>query len=378
METTKPKEVRGMENPNLHNRYEKARDYTIENNDETKPEKGKLEETKEDHENSEIRKKSREDHVNWKLHNRPNEAKDYTIENNDENKPEKGKLKETKEDHENSKIKKKFREDHVNIKPHAHQRKAKDNTIEDYKEKKNIMEKKKIPKHQGTRRELLKLELPETWTSSTNLKKLKKIPKIPETTSEEKDEEIKDLDTEKDDPTSKKYKKKRIKKKKLKNSLPCNINKRYIMKAGHLSKKEFINQCNMKTMKCKQNRICFVHEGRMNLKKLRNMIKNVDPDHPSWKIGITWTMMTGGFLETLLNFRHIRKEVIKTKKLVDNFNKSRIDLKTYAKEIDQLINMQPSQKHIQKENRKKENQGFLKEIHKEKNNQKYKHPQKQK
>merc|ERR1712055_91187 len=91
-------------------------------------------------------------------------------------------------------------------------------------------------------------------------------------------------------------------------------------------KKEFINQCNMKTMKCKQNRICFVHEGRQNLKKLRKLIKNVDPDHPSWKIGITWTMMTGGFLETLLNFQHIKKEMIKTKKLIDNFNKSRIDL----------------------------------------------------
>ena len=107
------------------------------------------------------------------------------------------------------------------------------------------------------------------------------------------------------------------------------------------------------------------------------MIKNVDPDHPSWKIGITWNMMTGGFLETLINFWHIRKEVIKTKKLVDNFNKSRMDLKTYAKEIDQLINMQPSQKHIQKENRKKRKPGISKKIHKEKNNQKYKHPQKQ-
>ena len=75
METTKPKEVRGMD------RHKKSKE---------------LEVTKEDHENSEIRKESREDHVNWELHSRPNEEKAYIIENNDETKPIKGNLEVTK------------------------------------------------------------------------------------------------------------------------------------------------------------------------------------------------------------------------------------------------------------------------------------------
>ena len=73
-----------------------------------------LEVTKEDHENSEIRKESREDHVNWELHSRPNEVRAYFIENIDETKPIKGNLEVTKEDHENSETRKESREDHVN------------------------------------------------------------------------------------------------------------------------------------------------------------------------------------------------------------------------------------------------------------------------
>ena len=102
-------------------------------------------------------------------------------------------------------------------------------------------------------------------------------------------------------------KKKAKKKKRLKNTLPCNIDKRYLMKAGQLSKEEFKNQCKTKQINCKQKKICYVHEGRQNLKKLRTLIQNVKPDHPSWKIGIKWNIMIGGFLETLINFRHIRE-----------------------------------------------------------------------
>ena len=112
-----------------------------------------------------------------------------------------------------------------------------------------------------------------------------------------------------------KVKKKRIKKKrKLKNSLPCNINKIHLMKAGRLSKEEFKNQCITKRMKCKNKEICHVHEGRKNLKKLRTLIRNVKPEHPSWRIGIKWNITIGGFLETLVNFRHIREELIKKKR----------------------------------------------------------------
>ena len=62
-------------------------------------------------------------------------------------------------------------------------------------------------------------------------------------------------------------KKKSKKKKMLKNTLPCNIDKRYLMKAGQLSKEEFKNQCKTKQINCKHKKICYVHEGRQSLKK---------------------------------------------------------------------------------------------------------------
>ena len=48
------------------------------------------------------------------------------------------------------------------------------------------------------------------------------------------------------------------------------------MKAGHLSKKEFVNQCRTKSMKCKQTKTCFVHEGRHNLRKIRKWITTIN------------------------------------------------------------------------------------------------------
>merc|ERR1712074_204643 len=65
-------------------------------------------------------------------------------------------------------------------------------------------------------------------------------------------------------------------------------------------------------------------------------------DHPSWKLGITVDMMTGGFLETLLNFHFIKKEMIETKRLVEKFNETREKMKTYIKEINIQINKKPS------------------------------------
>ena len=50
MEVTRTKLVRGWKSPNLPKRQKEAKDYIIKNNDE--PIKGKLEDTKEDHENS--------------------------------------------------------------------------------------------------------------------------------------------------------------------------------------------------------------------------------------------------------------------------------------------------------------------------------------
>jgi len=92
-------------------------------------------------------------------------------------------------------------------------------------------------------------------------------------------------------PTKARAKKKRIKRRRLKNSLPCNINKVYIMKLGTLSKKEYKQQCKSKSMKCKQSTTCHVHEGRRNLKKLKSLIRSITPEHPGWKLGLNWTII---------------------------------------------------------------------------------------
>merc|ERR1712074_231718 len=150
-----------------------------------------------------------------------------------------------------------------------------------------------------------------------------------------------------------KIKKKRIKRRRLKNSLPCNINKIYIMKLGTLSKKEYKQQCKSKNIKCKQSTTCHIHEGRKNLKKLKSLIKNITPEHPGWKLGLNWTLTTGGFIETLINFDHIREDLVKTKKEVDKFNEARDNLLVYKKEIENFLHLKQS-KYIEQNNKHKQ------------------------
>merc|ERR1712030_191628 len=157
----------------------------------------------------------------------------------------------------------------------------------------------------------------EKKVSRKEEQKIEIEPKLLPETKNEEEENIKEDIEEKDDHKTKendqpsKQKKKRIKKKRIKDSMPCNINKRYIMKASHLSKKEYASQCRTREIKCKQTKTCFVHEGRHNLKKIRKWVTNINKkwisemNHPIWKQGITWDLVTGGFMETLLNFKFI-------------------------------------------------------------------------
>ena len=138
-------------------------------------------------------------------------------------------------------------------------------------------------------------------------------------------------------PTKQNFKRKHKKKRKLKDTLPCNLDKIYILKAGTLSKKEFYEQCTSKKVKCKRKIKCQVHEGRDNLRKLRTLIKNIKPNHPGWKMGIKWNITIGGSIETLLNFKYLRDDLLKTKKRVADFNESRAQLQTYKKTINQLL-----------------------------------------
>merc|ERR1712030_139313 len=80
-----------------------------------------------------------------------------------------------------------------------------------------------------------------------------------------------------------------------------------------------------------------------NLKKLKSLIRSVTPEHPSWKLGLNWTITTGGFIETLINFYHIREDLVKTKKEVDKFNEARSNLMAYKDEIEKLLKLKQSE-----------------------------------
>ena len=123
----------------------------------------------------------------------------------------------------------------------------------------------------------------------------------------------------------------------LKETLPCNLNKRYILKAGTLSNKDFYEQCTSKEIKCKKEIKCQVHEGRDNLRKIRNLLKHISPNHLGWKMGIKWYITVGGAMENLLNFKHLRKDLLKTKEKIESFNKSRLHLQIYKETINQLL-----------------------------------------
>merc|ERR1712030_209062 len=90
-----------------------------------------------------------------------------------------------------------------------------------------------------------------------------------------------------------------------------------------------------------------------NLKKLKSLIRSVTPEHPSWKLGLNWTITTGGFIETLINFYHIREDLVKTKKEVDKFNEARDNLLIYKEEIENFLHLKQSE-NIKQNNRHKQ------------------------
>ena len=139
------------------------------------------------------------------------------------------------------------------------------------------------------------------------------------------------------------------------------------MKAGHLSNKEFTEQCRAKSMQCKRFNTCHVHEGRKNVKKLRNLLqKRIDPNHKGWKQGIKWNIEKGGFLETLFNFQHLREELLKTKRAGNKFNKSREKLPEYVEHINLLLEAKSQatnqiKKRVKNRNFEKKKKGKKKE-----------------
>ena len=133
------------------------------------------------------------------------------------------------------------------------------------------------------------------------------------------------------------HKKRRKKTMRIKETLPCNLNKRYILKAGTLSNKDFYEQCTSRRVKCKNEIKCTVHEGRDYLRKIRTLLKKINPNHQGWKMGIKWNIKVGGAMENLVNFKHLKEELIKTKEKVKNFNKSRLQLQIYKETINQLL-----------------------------------------
>ena len=109
------------------------------------------------------------------------------------------------------------------------------------------------------------------------------------------------------------------------------------MKASHLSNKEFSEQCRTSSMQCKKAKQCFVHEGRSNLKKIRNSLRKINPNHMGWKTGIKWNIEKGGFIDTLLNFHYLREELLQTKREINKFNENRLKLPALKERIDLLL-----------------------------------------
>ena len=108
------------------------------------------------------------------------------------------------------------------------------------------------------------------------------------------------------------------------------------MKAGHLSNKEFKEQCSTSSMQCKKAKQCYVHEGRTNLKKLRHLLKKIEPNHMGWKTGIKWNIEKKGSIETLIN---LREDLLKTKRMINNFNENRLKLMKFIQEIDYFLEL---------------------------------------
>ena len=121
-----------------------------------------------------------------------------------------------------------------------------------------------------------------------------------------------------------------------------NINiTRYTRSGYQIWKHELLNPKNSKYPRsstepakiCKYEVTCFIHEGRRNLKRIRFLLSKIKPDHNGWKEGIHWNIERKGYLETMINFRHLREDLLKTKKMIDDFNKYRINLPRFINKI---------------------------------------------
>ena len=91
-------------------------------------------------------------------------------------------------------------------------------------------------------------------------------------------------------------------------------------------------------MHCKNRKPCFIHEGRTNLRKIRIFLIKIKPDHKGWKTGIKWNIDGKGALETMINFRHLREDLLKTKRMINSFNENRIKLPNFIDKIDFYLN----------------------------------------
>ena len=148
-------------------------------------------------------------------------------------------------------------------------------------------------------------------------------------------------------------KRKKLKRRKLKENLPSNLNRYHLIKSGQISKEDYDKQCNFKSMHCKNRKPCFIHEGRTNLRKIRIFLIKIKPDHKGWKTGIKWNIDGKGALETMINFRHLREDLLKTKRMINSFNENRIKLPNFIDKIDFYLNKKLKETSSEKKKERK-------------------------
>ena len=105
-------------------------------------------------------------------------------------------------------------------------------------------------------------------------------------------------------------------------------------------------------MKCKNTTMCIVHEGRKFFKKIRTFLSKLNPNHEGWKKVIQWNTNIKGSLNTLINFKHLRKEFLKTKQMINDFNKSRTSLREIKKDLDFYTNKKSNKRKYTIQKRK--------------------------
>ena len=122
------------------------------------------------------------------------------------------------------------------------------------------------------------------------------------------------------------------------NDIPTKLSIKDIIETRQMSKTEYNQQCQDKGMSCKMYKyselLRKIHEGRRNLQMLQKQVKMMYNTQDGWKNYLELCFNTNGYLDSMINFKFLRQDLLKTVKMIESFRAHIKNLKAFKEDIE--------------------------------------------